>query len=95
MRFWFQHSTDLSFLFPVFSIYLLLINSRDRPNWHARLGHPNDHFRSLMLKALPFTSKFMKVFKVLKAFHMDLVGPFSVQSPAGCSQGMGDLKWKA
>ncbi|PLW34183.1 hypothetical protein PCASD_13302 [Puccinia coronata f. sp. avenae] len=74
-------------------------SSPESPNWHVRLGHPNPKYlkhlkledqaiecpicKECKSKALPFSSKFKAVTEVLKAVHMDLVGPFPVQSTAG------------
>ena len=74
-------------------------SSPENPNWHVRLGHPNQKYlkhlkleshveecsicKECKLQALPFSSKFKAVTEVLEAVHMDLVGPFPVQSMAG------------
>ncbi|KNZ51778.1 hypothetical protein VP01_3816g2 [Puccinia sorghi] len=70
-------------------------SSSNSPNWHARLGHPNPKYQSVMmpnskseecavckeckLKTLPFTGKFKPVKKTLEAVHMDLVRPLPVR----------------
>ncbi|KNZ51624.1 uncharacterized protein VP01_3882g1 [Puccinia sorghi] len=62
---------------PVSSYYM---SSGEMPNWHARLGHPNPNIcKECKLKALSFSGEF-KADQVLAAVHMDLVGPFPVQS---------------
>ncbi|PLW15082.1 hypothetical protein PCASD_21521 [Puccinia coronata f. sp. avenae] len=76
-----------------------LLASPENPNWHERLGHPNHQYlkqlipeavehecdicKQCKLRALPFTGNFKNVHQVLDAVHLDLVGPFPVQSPAG------------
>lgn len=68
-------------------------------DWHSRLGHPNAVYLSKLipntstpecsickickLKALAFKSHFKSVSNLLEAVHLDLVGPFSVQSNTG------------
>lgn len=74
-------------------------SSPDNPYWDAHLGHPNHQYEAMIvskskpvqcrickeckLKTLPFVSKFKRFHKVVNAVHMDLFGPFPVQSPAG------------
>ncbi|PLW26249.1 hypothetical protein PCANC_26631 [Puccinia coronata f. sp. avenae] len=73
--------------------------SPENPNWHERLGHLNHQYlkqlipeavehecdicKQCKLRALPFSGNFKNVHQVLDAVHLDLVGPFPVQSPAG------------
>ncbi|KNZ54794.1 hypothetical protein VP01_2854g6 [Puccinia sorghi] len=62
------HSSHFELIKPSSSFYQ---SSPDSPKWHARLGHPNPKYQSVMSR------------KTLEAVHMDLVRLFPVKPSAG------------
>lgn len=75
--------------------------SPDCIDWHSRLGHPHPSYQLALvpnsiiskceirtlckLQNVSFKSHFKEVGSILQAVHVDLVGPFPVQSNSGCS----------
>jgi len=68
-------------------------------SWHLRLGHPSDKYLNQVIPnspptqcetcslckmtKQPFSNQFEKATSLLEIIHLDLVGPFSVQSTGG------------